>query len=290
MPKTILIAGAASELGRSMAEDLARAGHRVFASMREPYERNREAANRLWARGIDVVPLDVADEESVGAAVQAVRRKARRIDVLINNARVAMIGAIEAFTPQQAQDVLNTNVVGAIRLAQAVLPGMRREKAGLIVHIGSVLGRVSLPYFGVHSAGKFALEALTDSLRYELSPFGIDVVLVQQSVSPVSARLLTVCQANEAAPSDVAAQRPMMLAQMSAKLEMARVPEAHAVCGAIRSLVDQPFGTRPYRMVVGQTFGADLLNQLAERMQREALEAVRAGAFGGFAAQSEGGV
>jgi NAD(P)-dependent dehydrogenase (short-subunit alcohol dehydrogenase family) len=192
--KTVLITGAGSELGRSIAKNLAEVGYRVFASMREPFNRNREAANRLWSYGMDVVALDVTDEASINAAVDIVQRKASRIDVIINNARMAMIGSIEASTPAHAQEVLNTNVVGPIRIALAVLPYMRRHGEGLIVNIGSILGRVILPFFGIHSAGSYALEAVTDGLRYELSPYGIDVVLVQQIVSLSYQRLSAILE------------------------------------------------------------------------------------------------
>jgi NAD(P)-dependent dehydrogenase (short-subunit alcohol dehydrogenase family) len=280
MGKTILITGAASELGQNVAESLGGAGHRVFAAMRDPFARNRKAADGLWARGIEVVTLDVTDDASVASAVKAVVEKATRIDVVVNNARIAMIGAVEAFTPAQVQDVLNTNVVGAMRTAQAVLPSMRRAGAGLIVNIGSVLGRVALPFFGIHGASKFALEALTDSLRYELVPTGIDVVLLQQSVSPASARLVAIAGGGEPADAPPDGRRhARALGQISARLEMARAPDPRAVSDAIRALVDMPFGSRPCRLVVGDPLGADRLNRMAETLQREALEALSRDGF-----------
>jgi NAD(P)-dependent dehydrogenase (short-subunit alcohol dehydrogenase family) len=278
MGKTVLITGAASELGESLAEGLAGAGHRVFASMREPFGRNRAAANRLWAQGIDVIPLDVTDGDSIASGIEAARRKAGHIDVVVNNARIAIIGAVEAVSPSQLQEVLNTNVVGMVRTAQAILPAMRRAGAGLIVNIGSILGRVTLPYFGVHSAGDFALEALTDSLRYELAPYGVDVVLVQQSISPGSAKMLAIGGGQPAIPP---AELSATLQRVSAALEMVRVPSPQGVCGAVRLLLEQPAGSRPYRLVVGEALGADQLNRLAEKVQREALRAVSTGILGG---------
>ena len=112
--------------------------------------------------------------------------RAGRIDVLINNAGIASAGVTEAFTPDQAKVVFNTNVVGVLRTSRAVLPAMRRQGDGLIINIGSILGRVTFPFFAIYGASKFTIEALTDSLRYEVSQLGIDVALVQPSAYPTS--------------------------------------------------------------------------------------------------------
>jgi NAD(P)-dependent dehydrogenase (short-subunit alcohol dehydrogenase family) len=114
MPKTILITGASTGFGRDTAETLADAGHNVFASMREPQAKNREPAAALLKQGIEVVELDVSSDTSVDQAVQEVEARAGRIDVLINNAGVASAGITEAFTPDQAKSVFDTNVVGSI--------------------------------------------------------------------------------------------------------------------------------------------------------------------------------
>jgi NAD(P)-dependent dehydrogenase (short-subunit alcohol dehydrogenase family) len=110
--------------------------------------------------------------------------RAGRLDVLVNNAGIASAGITEAFTPDQAKVVFNTNVVGVLRTSRAVLPAMRRQGDGLVINISSILGRVTFPFFGIYGASKFAVEALTDSLRYEVSQLGIDVVLVQPSAFP----------------------------------------------------------------------------------------------------------
>jgi len=168
MSKTILITGASTGFGHDTAETLTRAGHTVFASMREPQAKNREHAEKLRKQGIKVVELDVSSDASVERAVKEVLARASRIDVLINNAGVASAGITEAFTPDQAKTVFNTNVVGLLRATRAVLPAMRRQGDGLIINIGSILGRVTFPFFGIYGASKFAIEALTDSLRYEV--------------------------------------------------------------------------------------------------------------------------
>ena len=186
MSKTILITGASSGFGRDTAESLARAGHTVFASMREPQAKNCTHAQQLRNQGIAVVELDVSSDASVDRAVEEVLACAGRIDVLVNNAGIASAGITEAFTADQAKVVFNTNVVGLLRTSRAVLPTMRVQGDGLIINIGSILGRVIFPFFGIYGASKFAVEALTDSLRYEVSQLGVDVVLVQPSAYPTN--------------------------------------------------------------------------------------------------------
>jgi NAD(P)-dependent dehydrogenase (short-subunit alcohol dehydrogenase family) len=115
MSKTILITGASTGFGRDTAETLAHAGHTVFASMRDPQAKNRKHSEALRKRGIEVVELDVSNDDSVDQAVKEVLVRARRIDVLVNNAGIASAGVTEAFTPDQAKVVLNTNVVGLLR-------------------------------------------------------------------------------------------------------------------------------------------------------------------------------
>src|SRR5262249_29045953 len=133
---------------------------------------------------IKVVELDVTDQTSVDRAVESVLGQAGRIDVLVNNAGIACTGVTEAFTPEQVRDLFEVNVFGLLRVTRAVLPAMRRRRDGLVVNIGSILGRVTLPFFGVYGASKFAVEALTDSLRYELSQLGVEFGLVQPSAFP----------------------------------------------------------------------------------------------------------
>src|ERR1700731_1782184 len=140
MPKTILITGASTGFGRDTAETLARAGHTVFASMRDPHVKNREHAAVLRKQGIEVVALDVSSDASVDNGVKEVLNRAKRIDVLINNAGIFSAGVTEAFTPDQAKVVFNTNVVGLLRTVRAVLPGMRAQGDGLIINIGSIVG------------------------------------------------------------------------------------------------------------------------------------------------------
>ena len=190
MPKTVHITGSSTGFGRDTAETLARSGHHVFASMRATGGKNRGHAEALRSLAavenlnINIIDLDVTSSISVERAVASVLEKARRIDVLINNAGIASAGVSEAFTPEQAQALFDTNVFGILRTTRAVLPSMRQQRHGLVINVGSILGRVTFPFFGSYGASKFAVEALTESFRYELSQLGVDVVLVQPSAYP----------------------------------------------------------------------------------------------------------
>jgi NAD(P)-dependent dehydrogenase (short-subunit alcohol dehydrogenase family) len=170
--RVVLITGASSGIGRTTAELLAGRGYRVFGGARAP------AAARPLA-GVEFVPLDVRDEASVEACVEEVRRRAGRIDVLINNAGINLVGAIEETSIGQAQALFDTNVFGILRMVQAVLPGMRHQGSGQIVNISSILGFLPAPFMGVYASTKHAVEGLSESLDHEVRAFGIRVILIE---------------------------------------------------------------------------------------------------------------
>ena len=280
MPLTILITGASTGFGRDTAETLARAGHRVFASMRDPQARNSTHADALGDQNIQVVELDVTDAQSVDQAVATVIDQAGRIDVLINNAGVLAAGVSEAFTPEQAAALFDVNVIGLHRVTRAVLPHMRRNNDGLIVNIGSVLGRVTIPFLGLYGASKFAVEALTDSYRYELSQLGVDVALVQPSGYP------TQLFASATEPADAArvtqygdlGQIPAgIFEQFNTLFSGPDAPDPHDIAQTIAGLIDIAKGNRPARTVVGTSFGADAVNDATEPVQDSAIEALGLG-------------
>ena len=279
MSETILITGASTGFGRDTAETLARAGHTVFASMRDPKAKNREHAAALRKQGIEVVALDISDDASVIQAVNDVLAL-KRIDVLINNAGTLSVGVTEAFTPDQAKVVFNTNVVGLLRTTRAVLPSMRAQGDGLIINIGSVVGRVTFPFFGIYGASKFAVEALTDSLRYELSQLGVDVVLMQPSAYPTNMYASTQqpADATRAAAYGATGEIPAkMFANFTEMFSAPGAPNPHDVAEAIAKLVALPKGLRPARTVVGQPFGADTVNGQTAPVQAHVIEALGLG-------------
>jgi NAD(P)-dependent dehydrogenase (short-subunit alcohol dehydrogenase family) len=280
--KTILITGASSGFGRDTAETLARAGHNVFASMRDVNGKHRDQANALRKQGIAVVELDVSNDALVDAAVREVLARAGRIDVLVNNAGIASAGVTEAFTAEQAKVIFNTNVVGLLRTNRAVLPAMRTQGDGLIINIGSILGRVTFPFFGIYGASKFAVEALTESLRYEVSQLGIEVMLVQPSAYPTNmyAAIQHPADAARTAGYGAVGEIPSkMFETFKGMFASANAPNPHDVAGAIAKLIAMPKGARPARLVIGQPFGADAVNDAVAPIQHRVLEGLGLGAL-----------
>jgi NADP-dependent 3-hydroxy acid dehydrogenase YdfG len=280
MTKTILITGASSGFGRDTAETLAHAGYQVFAAMRNIAGPNGRHADALRSQKIGVVELDVTDDDSVDRAVASVLAEAGRIDVLVNNAGMASAGVSEAFTPDQAKVLFNTNVVGLLRTTRAVLPAMRAANDGLIVNIGSVLGRVTFPFFGIYGASKFAVEALTDSFRYELSQLGVDIVLVQPSAYPTN-MYVNIQQPDDAARAaayGATGEIPdRMFATFRGMFSAAGAPNPPDVATAIVGLIAQSKGKRPARTVVGRPFGSDAVNVATAPLQQGAVEALGLG-------------
>ncbi|HUD92568.1 oxidoreductase [Sphingobium sp.] len=172
MTKTVLITGVSSGIGEATAIALAQAGYRVFGGVRTP-------AKVDLLPGVEFVELDVRNDEQVRQAVGQVFEKAGRIDIVINNAGVSLIGPVEAASDTEAQALFDTNLFGVLRVMRAVLPGMRRQKSGLIVNISSVLGFLPAPFMGLYASSKHALEGLSESLDHEVRGFGIRVMLVE---------------------------------------------------------------------------------------------------------------
>ena len=278
--KSILITGTSTGFGRDTAETLQRAGHNVFASMRDPQGKNRAHADALRNQGIEVVELDVSSDDSVDQAVTEVLARASRIDVLINNAGIASAGVTEAFTPDQAKIVFNTNVVGLLRTTRAVLPAMRKQGNGLIINIGSILGRVTFPFFGIYGASKFAVEALSDSLHYELSQLGIEVVLVQPSAYPTAMYVSIQQPADSARTAEygkIGEIPGAMFQHFTGMFQGPAAPNPHDVAVAIAELIAQPQGSRAARTVVGTAFGSDTVNEQTTPVQAHVIEALGLG-------------
>ena len=179
----ILITGCSTGIGLATAELLARSGHTVYATMRNP-QRAPELAE-LAERDklpITILPMDVDSDESVSAAITDVLAQAGHIDVLVNNAGIAPVGAVEELPFVVMQQVMQTNYFGTVRCIQAALPGMRDRRSGCIINVSSVAGEIYSACFGAYCATKAAIEALSESLAGEVAQFGIRVAVVQPGV------------------------------------------------------------------------------------------------------------
>lgn len=173
----VLITGCSSGIGRATAERLARAGRNVYATARRP-----ESIAELEAAGCRTLALDVTDESSMAGAVATVEQEHGAVGVLINNAGYSQSGAIESVGIEDVRRQFETNVFGLVRLTQLVLPAMRGKRAGRIVNVSSMGANFTFPGGGFYHATKYALEAISDALRFEVRGFGIDVVVIQPGI------------------------------------------------------------------------------------------------------------
>ena len=283
MKKIILITGASSGFGRDTALTLAREGHTVYASMRESAGRNRDKAASLAAEAdkeklpLKIIELDVTSTDSVNLAVAGMVAETGRIDVLFNNAGYATGGVSEGFTDAQVTKQFDVNVVGIQRMMRAVLPHMRKQKDGLVINVSSILGRVTFPFFGFYGASKFAVEALTESYRYELSQLGVDVVMVQPSAYPTNMYNSAQFPSDTARTGEYGATGEIPGAIINHLMTVfggADAPKPHDVAQTISKLVAQPKGKRPARTVVGADFGSLLVNQQTEPVQAGVVKAL----------------
>jgi NAD(P)-dependent dehydrogenase (short-subunit alcohol dehydrogenase family) len=276
--QVVLITGSSTGFGRRFTETLARKGHTVFATMRDPGGRNAKNASEIRGLAeknslpIHVLELDVTNDASVERAVAAVVARAGRIDVAINNAGYVVSGLAEAVTTEQAQRLMDTNFLGAVRVNRAVLPQMRRQRSGLLMHISSVAGRITAPSMGFYCASKYALEALAESYSYELASQGIESVIVEpgQYETPIFGSIVT--GADEARANTYGAVK-----EIPAKVQAAlssTAGNAQEVADAVLRIIETPAGEKQMRyLVVPQDFGVEEINALAKRVQAKVLEA-----------------
>jgi NAD(P)-dependent dehydrogenase (short-subunit alcohol dehydrogenase family) len=169
-----LITGCSSGIGAALAEEFHERGHRVYASARRP-----ESLAALAARGIRTLTLDVTDPNSIAAVAAAVAQETGRLDMLVNNAGYGLYGAVVDLSADELRRQIDTNVIAPVQIARAFLPLMLPQRRGRIVNVGSVSGILTTPFAGAYCASKAALHALSDAMRMELGPFGIEVIMIQ---------------------------------------------------------------------------------------------------------------
>jgi NAD(P)-dependent dehydrogenase (short-subunit alcohol dehydrogenase family) len=246
--KVILVTGASSGLGHAIATALNAKNHRVFGTVRST--RADETNSFTCLR------LDVTQDESVAACVAEILRVAGRIDAVVNNAGFGIAGAIEDTTPAEALSQFETNFFGTHRVCRAVLPHLRAQRAGTIINMSSLAGRIPLPFQGFYSATKFAIEAYTEALRMEVRPFGISVSMIEPgdfATSFTSNRRMT----KESNPGS-----PYYESAVRAIATMARDEQANRdlspVIEAVESILEsrRPALRYPRANAIQRTFGA----------------------------------
>lgn len=171
MSKVILITGASSGIGKACADLLVEKGHIVYGTSRKPQKSEKE--------NLHFIECEVTNRASIEACVQQILTEQNRLDVVMNNAGVGIVGALELTTPEEFDFQMRTNFEGMFNVCSAVIPAFREQHSGTIINVSSVGGVMGLPFQGLYSASKFAVEGFSEALRLELNPFNINVVLIQ---------------------------------------------------------------------------------------------------------------
>ncbi len=277
LKQVVLITGASTGFGRLMSETLARHGHTVLATMRDPGGRNATNSAEIRALAkreslpLHVLELDVTDDASVERAVTVAIELAGHIDVAINNAGYGLVGLTEAVTLEQAERIMDTNFFGSVRVNRAVLPHMRRQRSGLLMHISSGAGRVVVPTFGFYCASKFALEALAEAYHYELASQGIESVIVEPGAyqTPVFGNIVMAADQARTETYGVANQiGPRIAAALTAA-----AGNPQELADAVLQILETPIGQKKLRYrVSAASLGVDEINALSETVQKRMLE------------------
>jgi NAD(P)-dependent dehydrogenase (short-subunit alcohol dehydrogenase family) len=275
--QAVLITGSSTGFGRLFADTLARKGHTVFATMRDPEGRNARNASEIRTLAekdslpIHVLELDVTNDASVERAVDAAVAKAGRIDVAINNAGYYLSGLEEAVTTEQARRLMDTNFLGPVRVNRAVLPHMRRQRSGVLMHVSSGAGRVVLPSVGFYCASKFALEALAEAYHYELAGQGIESVILEPGAYETAVFGNSVVAADEARANAYGSAKEIP-AKVNAALSSG-AGNAQEVADAVLRIIETPAGEKQLRYFVSpRNFGVDEINALSKQVQAKVLE------------------
>jgi len=226
---------------------------------------------------LQTIEIDVTDDASVERAIAEIIETIGRLDVVVNNAGVSYSGPLEAFTLEQVRQQFEANVFSVLRVNRAVLPQMRKQGSGLLLQIGSIAGRLGMPFLGLYGATKFALEGLTESYHYELAPFGIDAAILEPGTFPttISANRQVAADAERFVPYQAAMNA--FTAPFYAENRSATPPDPQEVADAIAQVIAQPAGKRPLRTVVAtvaQRQAPQALNDAATQAMHSFLEAL----------------
>jgi NAD(P)-dependent dehydrogenase (short-subunit alcohol dehydrogenase family) len=291
--KVVLITGTSSGFGRLIAETLARKKFQVFATMRDVKGRNAPMAREIAELAkrelllLQTLELDVTDDASVDRAVSKVVLECGRIDVLVNNAGYGIMDLAETVTTAQAQRQFDTNFFGVLRMNRAVLPAMKRQRSGLLLHVSSGGGRLAIPGMGLYCASKFAMEALAEVYRYELASLGIDSVVIEPGAyaTPILEKLERGEDSGRKTGYGEMAQVPEKL---KAKIGNSRA-NPQEIADFVLQIIDTPAGQRQLRYRVGPGGpGVQRINALTDEIQGQMLEAFGVTALTKFKTRTSG--
>lgn len=271
-----IITGCSSGFGYITALELARYGIKVWATMRDSNGKNRlqcDDIKTIAAKenlNIVVADLDVTKESSFRELRELISGEDGKLDILVNNAGYSLIGISEAYSLDQVKAQFDTNFFGVVRSSQAFLPLLRKSDDSLIVNISSLAGRLVFPYFGFYCSSKFALEAYSESLKYELKPLGIDVSIIEPGPYPTNPTINRIREDYQEVVEkygDSAKVPDAMIKAFEDLYKDKNAPDPKDLPDTIINLIQMPNGKRPIRQVLGLDYGVRELNTMIAPIQ-----------------------
>jgi len=253
MKQKIMVTGASGAFGSLACLQLAEHGHQVVGTMRSLRGKNEAVADALKSKGIALVEMDVTRDDRVDSGVRAALEIMGGLDTVFNNAGIGANGILECFTAEDIQKIFEVNVFGVQRLMRAVLPPMRKQGKGTIIHTSSCIGRVTTPFLASYSASKYALESLAEGYRAELSGFGIETCILEPGGFPTGFMGGMISPSDTERLSqygDLADLPETSLSSYISYVESIPEQRPERVAEALVNLVNTPFGEKPFRTVV----------------------------------------
>lgn len=252
----IFITGIAGGFGRPAALALLAQGHDLAGSVRNRAGRNAAAVAELEAAGARIVEMDVTESASTDAGIAMAIAELGGLDVLFNNAGIGSYGIQELMSPEDMARVFDVNVMGVQRVMRAALPHLRAQGRGTVLYTSSLIGRITSPFYGTYSASKWALEAIVECYRTELSGFGIESCIIEPGAMPTAffdAMVAPHDPQREASYGDFAQVPAMAAAGLAQMLQSAPSQRPERIAEAVVALLELPFGKKPFRTVVDHT-------------------------------------
>ena len=249
----VMITGIAGGFGKPTALALLERGYKVAGSVRSRTGRNAGTVAEIEAAGAVVVDMDVTDTVSTDRGMSEVIEKLGRLDILFNNAGIGSYGIQELMSPEDMTRVFDVNVTGVQRVMRAALPHMRAQGRGTVLYTSSLIGRIATPFYGTYSASKWALEAIVECYRTELSGFGIESCIIEPGAMPTAffdGMLTPSDPEREGGYGDFAAVPAQSNAGLAQLLDATPQQRPERIAEAVVALLEKPFGQKPFRTVV----------------------------------------
>jgi NAD(P)-dependent dehydrogenase (short-subunit alcohol dehydrogenase family) len=275
MTQKILITGASGGFGKLTVKTLIDKGHQVAAAMRDINGKNKAVATELSKAGAKIIELDVTKDQSVTNGVNKAITELGALDVLFNNAGVGTLGMQEFFTTSDYQRLFDVNVFGVQRMNRAVAPYFRKNRKGLIIYTSSLLGRIALPFYGPYQSSKWALEAMAENYRVELSSFGIENCIVEPGGYPTTfmENLLEPTDNSQTTSyGDFMKFPEQMFGNFENVLKNNPQQNPQRVADAIADLIDKPYGDKPFRTTVDFIGMGDHVQKYNEHLEQVMME------------------